>query len=133
MEQKGNTIVDCGDEAVFESVARCRIGYGGPIRLVVEILMSAIDRQRIGAVKALQALGYSFDGFVWNAPVGGVALPNLLDEADAMLGLLILRADKIEGCTEGSDEETELKMIADTIETYEAKRWPSGRVAGGKG
>jgi hypothetical protein len=94
--------------------------------LVVEVRMSAIDRQRIGAVKALEALGYSFDGFVWNAPGGGVPFPSLHDEADAMHGLLVLRADKLDGCTEGSEEQTELKMIADTLEAYEAKRWPDG-------
>jgi hypothetical protein len=58
--------------------------------------MSAVDRQRICAVKAMEALGYTFDGFVWNAPSGGVAFPSLYDEADAMHGLLVLRADKLE-------------------------------------
>jgi hypothetical protein len=95
--------------------------------------MSALDRQRIGAVKAMVGLGYTFDGFVWNAPPGGVPFPNLYDEADAMHGLLVLRADKLEGCTEGSDGETELKMIADTVQAYEAKRWPDGIASGGKG
>ena len=94
--------------------------------------MSSIDRQRIGAVKAMEELGYTFDGFVWNAPHGGVPFPSLHDEADAMHGLLVLRADKLEGCTEGSDEETERKMIADTLGAYEAKRWPDGVAAGGK-
>ena len=73
------------------------------------------------------------DGFVWNAPQGGVPFPSLQDEADAMHGLLVLRADKLEGCTEGSSEETELKMIADTVQAYEAKRWPDGIASGGKG
>jgi hypothetical protein len=68
---------------------------------------------------------------VWNAPSGGAPFPSLYDEADAMHALLILRADKLEGCTEGSEEETELKMIADTVEGYEAKRWPDGVVRGG--
>lgn len=95
--------------------------------------MSMIDRQRIGAVRTLEALGYAFDGFVWNAPAGGVPLPSLFDEADAMHGLLVLRADKLEGCAEGSDEETELKMITDTIGTYEAKRWPDGVERGPRG
>ena len=30
--------------------------------------MSTIDRQRIAAVKAIEALGYAFDGASWNAP-----------------------------------------------------------------
>jgi hypothetical protein len=45
----------------------------------------------------------------------------------------ILRADKLAGCTEGSEEELELKMIADTVGAYETKRWPDGKVPGGKG
>jgi hypothetical protein len=37
------------------------------------------------------------------------------------------------GCTEGSPEEEEIHALADVIDAYEAKRWPSGKVAGGKG
>ena len=54
-------------------------------------------------------------------------------EADAMHALLVVRADDLVGCTEGSPEEAELERLADVIEAYEAKRWPSGKVAGGKG
>ena len=54
-------------------------------------------------------------------------------EADAMHTLLIKRADELMGCTEGSPEEEELRALADVIDAYEAKRWPSGKVAGGKG
>jgi hypothetical protein len=54
-------------------------------------------------------------------------------EADAMHALLIKRADELVGCTEGSPEDEELRALADVIEAYDAKRWPSGKVAGGKG
>jgi hypothetical protein len=54
-------------------------------------------------------------------------------ESDAMHAALTKRADKLVGCTEGSTEEDELRAIADVIDAYEAKRWPSGKVAGGKG
>ena len=93
--------------------------------------MSNIDRQRIAAVKHMEALGYSFSEGDWRAP--GPTAPALLDEADAMHALLILRADKLGGCTEGSEEETDLKMISETVGAYEAKRWPDGKVPGGKG
>jgi hypothetical protein len=54
-------------------------------------------------------------------------------EADAIHALLIKRADELVGCTEGSPEEEELRTLTDAIETYDAKRWPSGKAAGGKG
>ena len=92
--------------------------------------MSNIDRQRIAAVKHMEALGYTFSEGDWRAP--GPTAPALLDEADAMHALLVLRADNLGGCTEGSDEEAELKMISETVGAYEAKRWPDGKVPGGK-
>ena len=54
-------------------------------------------------------------------------------EADAMHALLIKRADELMGCTEGSPKKEKLRALTDVIDAYEAKRWPSGKVAGGKG
>jgi hypothetical protein len=95
--------------------------------------MSTIDRQRIGAVRTLEALGYAFDGSQWNAPGRGASSPSAHDDGDAMHALLVLRADKLAGCTEGSEEELELKMIAEAVCAYEAKRWPDGVVPREKG
>jgi len=50
-----------------------------------------------------------------------------------MHALLVLRADNLEGCTEGSEEEAELKSIANAVKVYEAKRWPNGSVPCRKG
>ena len=91
--------------------------------------MSVIDRQRISAVRTMEVLGYSFDGIEWRAPLSTEIAPiSMQAEADAMHALLVLRADKLEGCTEGSEEEAELKNIVGAVTAYEAKRWPNGVV-----
>ena len=46
---------------------------------------------------------------------------------------MVQRADDLAGCTEGSDEEQKLESSVNAIEAYEAKRWPEGKVPGGKG
>jgi hypothetical protein len=91
-----------------------------------------IDKQRIAAVRTMEALGYTFDGIEWQMPAGGASSSCPHGEGDAMHSLLVLRAGKLAGCTEGSDEGTELKMIAETVSAYEAKRWPDGVVPGRK-
>jgi hypothetical protein len=85
-------------------------------------------------VRALQTLGYSYRGGEWLPPAASPL--SFTWEADAMHGTLMRRADALVGCSEGSDEEAELKAIVDLIEAYEAKRWPLGKdpnVPGGKG
>ncbi len=54
-------------------------------------------------------------------------------EADAMHALLVHRADRLEGCIEGSPEEQEYSSIVSAIVAYEQWRWPDGKTAGGKG
>jgi hypothetical protein len=97
--------------------------------------MSQIDRQRVAAVRHLEAAGYRFERGAWHGPIAAndTAPAGVLDEADAMHALLVLRADALGGCTEWSEEAAELERIVDTVERYEAKRWPDGKVEGGKG
>ena len=97
--------------------------------------MSEIDRQRVAAVRHLEAAGYRFERGAWFGPISanGTAPVGMLEEADAMHALLVLRADALDGCTEWSEEAAELERIIDTVERYEAKRWPNGKVNGGKG
>ena len=98
--------------------------------------MGTIDKQRIAAVAILASQGYRFENGAWTrtrpfTPDFGV--DGLTADAEAMHALLILRADALSGHTENSDEAAELETITDTIERYEAKRWPNGRADGGKG
>jgi hypothetical protein len=45
-----------------------------------------------------------------------------LSASDAIHSVLVERADALEGCLEGSEEEVELTVITDAIEAYEVKR-----------
>jgi len=93
-----------------------------------------IDKQRVAAVRKLEQLGYRFDGGEWVAPTPAtVTNQSILTEADCLLSALVLRADALDGCLEGSVKEAELAVITDAIEAYEAKRRPEGKVPGGKG
>jgi hypothetical protein len=74
--------------------------------------MSTIDKQRISAVRTLEAMGWVFRG-EWIAPAS-VTTP-ATTEADAMHVLRVLRGDELEGCTENSEEARELAMIAETL------------------
>ena len=99
--------------------------------------MSNIDKQRVAAVQKLEALGYSYQGGEWvpasAPPAAAGPRSQMTVEADAMHGVLVRRVDALEGCSEGSKEEAELKTMVDAIEAYEAIRWPLGKELGGKG
>ena len=82
--------------------------------------MSTIDKQRIAAVRKLEQLGYTFAGDDWMHPANAAtAPPTITDELHAML---MKRADDLEGCAPGSDEERELSAIERAIGAYEAVR-----------
>jgi hypothetical protein len=93
-----------------------------------------IDKQRIAAVKMLHSLGYTFtlaDGWTLPKDARDAGASAAVAEADAMHALLVVRADKLTGCNEGSPEEAELAFISDAVKAYEAKRWPDGKVQNG--
>jgi hypothetical protein len=81
--------------------------------------------------KTMKELGYSNQQGIWSSPP--VAVAHLANVADAMHALLLRRADELEGCIEGSAEDAELASIVNAIQAYEEKRWPLGKVPGGKG
>lgn len=91
--------------------------------------MSEVDRQRIAAVRVLEALGYTFRAGCWHPELRRQSWA----EADALHHLLVERADKLIGCTDGSADQDELEAIGEAVEAYEAVRWPEGKVDGGKG
>jgi len=94
-----------------------------------------IDKQRVAAVRRLEAHGYRYQSgerVPASAPPAGAGPRSLMTaEADALHGVLVQRA-ALEGCTQGSEEEAELERIVDAIDAYEAKRWPLGKEPGGK-
>jgi hypothetical protein len=72
-------------------------------------------------------MGYVFHEHDWTGPT----IPSTF-EADAMHALLVARADALEGCREKLARRARTAMIAEAVGAYEAKRWPDGRVPGGK-
>jgi len=89
------------------------------------------DKQRIAAVRKLEQLGFTFAGDDWMHLTNSASPTPAI--TDALHALLVQRADVLEGCPKGSAEEGELDAITDAIEAYEAVRWPTGKVNGGKG
>jgi hypothetical protein len=79
--------------------------------------MSLIDRQRVEAVRLLQAQGYTFEGGSWKPPVGGTqAAP----EGDAIHAMMVRRAEAIAG---RPDHAVELESLTIAINAYESIRW----------
>ena len=88
--------------------------------------MSIIDKQRVAAVRTLEAMGYAFDAGEWRKPTDANSTPPAPWVGDALHAMLVERADVLKGCPPGSSEEGELAAITDAIEAYEAIRWPLG-------
>ena len=63
--------------------------------------MSEIDRQRIAAVRTLEALGYCFRDGRWNSPPHVQPRAEIWTEVDAIHQLVVQRADTLIGCTDG--------------------------------
>ena len=88
-----------------------------------------MTKQRIAAVRKLERLGYTFAAGDWHAPV--LATPTSA-QADAIHAILVQRADVLEGCPEGSEEERELAALADAVEAYETVPWPKTAPVAGR-
>ena len=81
--------------------------------------MNTVESQIIAAHQELDAFAHGS--------------PTEVQATDRMHALLVIRADALMGCTEGSEEEAELKAIVDAIEAYESLRWRDGKIEGHKG
>ena len=92
--------------------------------------MSVIDKKRFAAVALLEAQGCRYESGRWLTPDGSQF--EAVD-GDALLALLINRADYLMGATEESPADRELEALTGAIEAYELVRWPKGKTAGGKG
>jgi hypothetical protein len=91
--------------------------------------VGSIVRQRIADVTERPELGLAWPETRWQS----ASDPELDGKADAMHAALVRRADALAGCGAGSPAEAELASIMDAIEAYEVKRWPLGKIPGGKG
>jgi hypothetical protein len=80
--------------------------------------MSRIDRQRVEAVRFLEAQGHTFEDGVWKPPGGGVSQATL--EGDAIHTMMVRRVEAIAGRA-GHEVEHEALTIA--INAYESVRW----------
>jgi len=115
------------------------VGDIEPRKIISSRLRMSVDKQRVAAVAALEALGFTFTpGQGWLPPIGSAGAlqpvrPDCTAEADAMHALLVVRADMLMSAPQESYAATELELITDAIDAYEAKRWPGGKIPGGKG
>lgn len=85
-----------------------------------------LDKQRVAAVACLEQLGFRWDGLNWTGP----SASSDWSTADALHGILMDRAEKLAGCCEDSDEETELVRISEALDAYEQARWPHRNIRG---
>jgi hypothetical protein len=60
-------------------------------------------------------------------------IEQLASVADAMHALLVKRADQLASSIGGDAAVTEYLTIVAAIMAYQGRRWPSGKVEGGKG
>jgi len=60
-------------------------------------------------------------------------IEQLAGVADGMHALLVKRADELANSIGGSADVNEYLTIVAAIMVYQGKRWPSGKVPGGKG
>jgi hypothetical protein len=79
-----------------------------------------IDRQRVAAVRLLEALGYAWRGGEWQSPKFSWAEPDGMHAGAA----LVRRFDALAGCLDSPEqEEAELQAITVALEAYEAKHY----------
>lgn len=90
--------------------------------------MSAVDRQRVAAVRLLGELGYTWLDRTWQArhaePSNGSGVPlEFLSAADAQHDEIAGQIEDRAGCLEGTDDAAEtLERLSDLAEADEAAR-----------
>jgi hypothetical protein len=80
--------------------------------------MSRIDRQRVEAVRFLEAQNYTFEDGAWKPPHNGGGQPAL--DGDAIHAMMVRRVEAITGC---AGHEVELESLTIAINAYESIRW----------
>lgn len=70
-------------------------------------------------MRALEGLGYQFDGHEWRRPGSAASVGSgFLSAADAMHDELSGRLEDLAGATAESDESAELERISELLEIY---------------
>ena len=92
--------------------------------------MSTIDRQRIAAVKTLEAMGYRFRLTTNGLPPTQLAdhrklTPCMRYSSTAQTGWMV--------APKARRRSRSYSAIVSAIVAYEQRRWPDGKTAGGKG
>ena len=99
--------------------------------------MTNIDKQRVAAVRKLEALGYNYQGGEWvpaSAPLAAAGPRSLMTaECDAMHGVLVQRADALEVARKAQTRRPNSRPSLMQSMLMRLCGDPLGKVNGGKG
>ena len=93
--------------------------------------MSNIDKQRVAAVRMLEAMGYMFAAIDWQPAADHSRVCCAIRRRAARL--LVTGPTRLAAALKARWRNGALRAITDAIDGYELVRWPDGKVPDGKG